>query len=131
MLDRIDIHIEVVPVSFSEMNTKQESEKSRTVQERVVKAREIQTERFKDTVGIYSNAQMNSKQLRTYCKVDDAGAKLLKVAMEKRGLSARAYDRILKIARTIADLDNQEKINAQHIGEAIQFRNLDKESWGS
>ncbi len=131
LLDRIDIHIEVVPVSFAEMNTQQLAEKSKVIQERVVEARNIQAERFKDEKRIYCNAQMNSKQLRTYCKVDKTGADLLKVAMEKRGLSARAYDRILKIARTIADLENSEHINSQHIGEAIQFRNLDKENWGS
>ncbi len=131
LLDRIDIHIEVVPVSFAEMNTQQLAEKSKAIQERVVEARNIQAERFKNEKGIYCNAQMNSKQLRTYCKVDKTGVDLLKVAMEKRGLSARAYDRILKIARTIADLDKTTNINAQHIGEAIQFRNLDKENWGS
>ncbi len=131
LLDRIDIHIEVVPVSFAEMNTQQLAEKSEKIQARVVAAREIQSQRFKDTEKTYCNAQMNSKQLRTYCKVDETGAALLKVAMEKRGLSARAYDRILKVARTIADLDQAETINAQHIGEAIQFRNLDKENWGS
>ncbi len=131
LLDRIDIHIEVVPVSFAEMNTQQLAETSAKIQARVVAAREIQSVRFKDAEKIYCNAQMNSKQLRTYCKIDETGAALLKVAMEKRGLSARAYDRILKVARTIADLENSETINAQHIGEAIQFRNLDKENWGS
>ncbi|PVX52266.1 magnesium chelatase family protein [Balneicella halophila] len=131
LLDRIDIHIEVVPVSFAEMNTQQLAEKSIEIQKRVINARNIQEERFKDVEGIYSNAQMNSKQLRTYCTVDSSGAKLLKIAMEKRGLSARAYDRILKVARTIADLNNQETITDQHIGEAIQFRNLDRDNWGN
>lgn len=131
LLDRIDIHIEVVPVSFAEMNTTQLAEKSKAIQKRVIKAREIQEERFKETEGIYCNAQMNSKQLRTHCQVDTTGAKLLKLAMEKRGLSARAYDRILKVARTIADLERETTINAQHIGEAIQFRSLDRENWGS
>lgn len=131
LLDRIDIHIEVVPVSFAEMNTKQLAENSKSIQERVIAARNVQEHRFKDAKGIYCNAQMNSKQLRMYCKVDKEGAKLLKIAMEKRGLSARAYDRILKVARTIADLDRQQTINATHIGEAIQFRNLDRENWGS
>lgn len=131
LLDRIDIHIEVVPVSFAEMNATELAEKSQAIQERVVVARTVQEERFKEVEGMYCNAQMNSKQLRSHCQVDDGGAQLLKVAMEKRGLSARAYDRILKVARTIADLDNQPTINAQHIGEAIQFRNLDRENWGS
>lgn len=131
LLDRIDIHIEVVPVSFSEMNTQQLAEKSKAIQERVIQARNIQEERFKEINGMYCNAQMNSKQLRTYCKVDGQGAKLLKIAMEKRGLSARAYDRILKVARTIADLKNEETISSEHIGEAIQFRNLDRENWGN
>lgn len=131
LLDRIDIHIEVVPVPFAEMNTDRLAEKSKVVQARVIAARTLQEKRFKETEGIYCNAQMNSKQVRSHCRVDKAGAQLLKVAMEKRGLSARAYDRILKVARTIADLDNQTTINAQHIGEAIQFRNLDRENWGS
>lgn len=131
LLDRIDIHIEVVPVSFAEMSTAQLAEKSKTIQQRVVNARARQEERFKEAEGIYCNAQMSSKQLRTHCKVDKTGAKLLKLAMEKRGLSARAYDRILKVARTISDLDKKTTINAQHIGEAIQFRNLDRENWGS
>lgn len=131
LLDRIDIHIEVVPVSFAEMNTAQLAEKSKAIQERVIKARKVQEKRFKETEGIYCNAQMSSQQLRTHCQVDKTGAKLLKLAMEKRGLSARAYDRILKVARTIADLEREETINAQHIGEAIQFRSLDRENWGS
>lgn len=131
LLDRIDIHIEVVPVSFAEMSTKQLAEKSQKIQERVVKARELQTQRFAGIEGIHSNAQMNSKQLRKYCQPNKEGAKLLKIAMEQRGLSARAYDRILKVARTIADLDDVEEIRAEHIGEAIQFRNLDRDSWGS
>lgn len=131
LLDRIDIHIEVVPVSFSEMSTTELAEKSINIQQRIIAARTIQEQRFGKTEGIYCNAQMNSKQLRTYCKVNEEGAKLLKIAMEKRGLSARAYDRILKVSRTIADLESQENIKAKHIGEAIQFRNLDKENWGS
>lgn len=131
LLDRIDIHIEVVPVSFSEMNTAKLSEDSRTVQQRVIKARELQSKRFNKEDNIYCNAQMNSKQLRNYCRIDKTGAELLKTAMEKRGLSARAYDRILKVSRTIADLDNSELITATHIGEAIQFRNLDRDNWGS
>lgn len=131
LLDRIDIHIEVVPVSFAEINTQQLAEDSREVQRRVVKAREIQEDRFNEIADIHSNAQMNSKLLRKYCKTNKEGGELLKIAMEKRGLSARAYDRILKVARTIADLDNSDKITAQHIGEAIQFRNLDRDNWGN
>lgn len=131
LLDRIDIHIEVVPVSFSEMSTLRTAEKSEVVQQRVMKSREIQTIRFEKEEQIYCNAQMNSKQLRTYCKIEKAGASLLKTAMEQRGLSARAYDRILKVARTIADLDGADEISATHIGEAIQFRSLDRDNWGN
>jgi magnesium chelatase family protein len=130
LLDRIDIHIEVTPVAFSELSTARSSEPSAKIRERVIIARKIQQERFKNHPGVYCNAQMNEKLLRTLCKIDDAGQTILKNAMEKLGLSARAYTRILKVARTIADLDSSEDIKTQHLAEAIQYRSLDRESWG-
>jgi magnesium chelatase family protein len=129
LLDRIDLHVEVTPVSFYELNTSRKSESSKDIRERVMKAREIQAKRFKDKEGVYANAQMSSKQLREVCEIDEAGQNLLKNAMEKLGLSARAYDRILKVARTIADLGNSENIETVHLAEAIQYRSLDREGW--
>ncbi len=130
LLDRIDIHIEVIPVPFSELSNMKEGEKSEKIRERVVAARKIQEKRFKESPGIYANAQMSSKQIRKICKIDDDGHTLLKNAMEKLSLSARAYDRILRVARTIADLDNSENILPEHLAEAIQYRSLDRDSWG-
>lgn len=129
LLDRIDIHIEVTPVSYNELAAERTSEKSANVRERVIKAREIQQQRFVNNDGIHCNAQMGSKQLRTICKLNDEGNQLLKTAMEKLGLSARAYDRILKVARTIADLDASPDIQTNHLAEAIQYRSLDREGW--
>ncbi len=129
LLDRIDIHVEVTPVSYTELAAERISEKSISVRERVVKAREIQDARFENNEGIHCNAQIRTKQLREVCKIDDAGNQLLKTAMEKLGLSARAYDRILKVARTIADLDGSERIETNHLAEAIQYRSLDREGW--
>jgi magnesium chelatase family protein len=129
LLDRIDIHVEVTPVSYNELAAERISEKSGNVRERVVKAREIQEQRYAQKEGVHCNAQISSKQLREYCKIDEAGNQLLKTAMEKLGLSARAYDRILKVARTIADLDESENIETKHIAEAIQYRSLDREGW--
>lgn len=129
LLDRIDIHIEVTPVSYNELAAERQSEKSASVRERVIKAREIQQQRYINNEGIHCNAQMGSKQLRTLCKIDEAGNQLLKTAMEKLGLSARAYDRILKVARTIADLDDSDNIETNHLAEAIQYRSLDREGW--
>ncbi|MEO6904260.1 MAG: YifB family Mg chelatase-like AAA ATPase [Bacteroidia bacterium] len=129
LLDRIDIHVEVTPVSYSKLSEERISEKSINVRQRVVKARNIQEKRYVDSEGTHCNAQMSSKQLREICKIDDAGNQLLKVAMEKLGLSARAYDRILKVARTIADLDGKEAIETAHLAEAIQYRSLDREGW--
>ena len=131
LLDRIDIHLEIVPVPFEKLTEIEESEKSATIRERVIQARDIQTERFKDNPNIHSNAQMGSKQIRTYCQIDAAGQELLKTAMNKLGLSARAYDRILKVSRTIADLDKKENIEATHLGEAINFRSLDRDGWAN
>ena len=130
LLDRIDIHLEVVPVPFNELTEMKAGEKSEAVRQRVITAREIQRERFKETE-IYCNAQMSSKLLHEYCTPDAAGHQLLKNAMEKMGLSARAYDRILKVARTIADLEGVESVKADHLGEAIQYRSLDKAAWGA
>ena len=129
LLDRIDLHVEVTPVPFSELNKIQHSETSKDIRARVIKARQIQTLRFKMTEGVYCNAQMRTKDLRTYCDLDDASNALLKTAMERLGLSARAYDRILKVARTIADLDSAEAIQTNHIAEAIQYRSLDRDGW--
>jgi magnesium chelatase family protein len=130
LLDRIDIHVEVVPVPFRELSAERKSEMSETIRQRVVNARKIQEKRFAVSKGIYCNAQMTSKQLRQICRLNETGNILLKNAMEKLSLSARAYDRILKVARTIADLDNSEDIRSEHLAEAIQFRSLDRESWG-
>ena len=129
LLDRIDIHIEVVPVKYDKLAETGKTESSDVVRERVVRAREIQAKRFDSVKNVYSNSQMSASMQRKYCHLDDAGAKLLKTAMDIRGLSARAYDRILKVARTIADLDDSEDIKTEHISEAINYRNLDREGW--
>lgn len=129
LLDRIDLHVEVTPVPFSELNNQQSAESSRNIRERVIKARNKQSQRFAGLPGMYSNAQMQAKELKAYCNLSDAGNALLKNAMEKLGLSARAYDRILKVGRTIADLDNSENIEPAHVAEAIQYRSLDREGW--
>ena len=129
LLDRIDIHLEVTPVPFKELTSKVSGEKSETVRQRVVKAREIQAERFLNESGIYCNAQMNTKMLHAVCEIGEEGRTLLKTAMERLGLSARAYDRILKVSRTIADLSGSENIRTEHLAEAIQYRSLDREGW--
>lgn len=129
LLDRIDLHVEIVPVPFEKLSELAPSEPSSAIRERVIKARMIQHERFKDSPGIFCNAQMTSRQMRQYAVLDEAASSLLKSAMLKMNLSARAYDRILKVSRTIADLDNSERILPSHIGEAINYRNLDREGW--
>ncbi len=129
LLDRIDIHIEIVPVPFEKLSEQREAEKSETIRERVMRARKIQEERFKNVEGVYCNAQMSSKLQRKYALPDKSGSELLKNAMKRLNLSARAYDRILKVSRTIADLDNSEQICSHHIAEAINYRNLDREGW--
>lgn len=131
LLDRIDIHVEVVPVPFRELTESRTTEKSENIRDRVVKARKIQEDRYTESKGIHCNAQMTSKQLRNICKVDETGMNLLKNAMEKLSLSARAYDRILKVSRTIADLDGSPDIKTDHLAEAIHYRSLDRESWGT
>ncbi|MDE5420990.1 ATP-binding protein [Ancylomarina sp. DW003] len=130
LLDRIDIHIEVTPVSFDKISEERLSEKSENIRARVEAAREVQSKRFSDEDGIHSNAMMSSRLLRKYCQPNEDGMKLLKVAMEKVGLSARAYDRILKVSRTIADLEGSETIETDHLSEAIQYRSLDRDGWG-
>jgi len=129
LLDRIDIHIEIVPVPFEKLSELKDAEPSEKVRERVIKARQIQEERFKDIDGVYCNAQMSSKHMRAFSQIDKAGSELLKNAMQRLNLSARAYDRIVKVARTIADLDNAPDILSNHIAEAINYRNLDREGW--
>ncbi|OJJ22174.1 magnesium chelatase [marine bacterium AO1-C] len=129
LLDRIDLHVEVTPVSFDEMTALRKSETSESIRERVIKAREIQTERFKDESHIHSNAMMPPPMVKEVCAINPAGKTLLKTAMERLGLSARAYDRILKVSRTIADLAHSEEIKIEHLAEAIQYRSLDRENW--
>jgi magnesium chelatase family protein len=131
LLDRIDLHVEVTPVSFGELSTKQTSESSASIRQRVIKARSIQTQRFSSNEGIYCNAQMRTKELKLHCELNDAGNSLLKNAMDRLGLSARAYDRILKVGRTIADMEDSLNIESHHIAEAIQFRSLDRENWAA
>ena len=130
LLDRIDIHIEVTPVPFSQLATMKAGEPSAVVRERVIAARRIQEERYKGQPGIHCNAQMNSRLFRQYCVLDAECQERMKMAMDKLGLSARAYDRILKVARTIADLEASPNINVVHLSEAINYRSLDRDSWG-
>ena len=129
LLDRIDLHVEVTPVAFSELSAIKPQENSSSIRERVMTAREMQGERYKDNPGIYCNAQMSSKMLKEICVISQVGANLLKAAMEKLNLSARAYDRILKVSRTIADLAGSNDIKPEHLAEAIQYRSLDREGW--
>ena len=129
LLDRIDIHVEVTPVPFDKLSDDRSGELSKVIRERVIKARNIQTTRFNDLETIFYNAQMGVKQIRQFCKLNDTSIKLLKSAMKQLNLSARAYDRILKVSRTIADLEGSENILSEHISEAIQYRSLDREGW--
>jgi magnesium chelatase family protein len=129
LLDRIDLHVEVTPVSFNELSSQKTSEPSSAVRERVLKARELQDKRFEGHPGVYNNAQMSSKQLKEICVINTIGQNLLKTAMDRLNLSARAYDRILKVSRTIADLAGSEDIRPEHLAEAIQYRSLDREGW--
>ncbi|HDP75504.1 MAG TPA: ATP-binding protein [Bacteroidales bacterium] len=129
LLDRIDIHVEVIPVPFEKLSSAPPAESSAHIRERVVKARQVQEERFVPWADVHCNAQMTSKLIRQFCVLDEAGTAILKTAMERLNLSARAYDRILKVSRTIADLELSEKILPQHVAEAIQYRSLDRENW--
>ncbi len=131
LLDRIDLHVEVTPVSFDEMTANRKAESSEEIRNRVISARKVQENRFKVIKSVHSNAMMPSQMVKKICKIDETSKILLKNAMERLGLSARAYDRILKVARTIADLQNSEKIQTAHIAEAIQFRSLDRSDWVS
>jgi magnesium chelatase family protein len=129
LLDRIDLHVEVTPVSFDAMTANLHNESSEQIRDRVIKAREVQSERFKDADGVYNNAMMPSQMVKELCQITEAGKALLKTAMERLGLSARAYDRILKVSRTIADLAGSEAIKIEHLAEAIQYRSLDRDGW--
>ena len=130
LMDRIDLHIEVSPVPFEDLSAERNGEKSVEIRKRVEKARNYQTERYKNLPSIHCNAQIGSKQLDEFCQVDETGKNLIKTAMERLNLSARAYDRILRVSRTIADLEGVETLNSTHIAEAIQYRSLDREGWG-
>ncbi|WP_400073161.1 YifB family Mg chelatase-like AAA ATPase [Zobellia russellii] len=129
LLDRIDIHIEVTPVPFDKLSEDRKGESSVEIRKRVTAAREVQTKRFAELPNVHYNAQMNTKQIREFCRLDEASKELLKNAMERLNLSARAYDRILKVGRTIADLEGVDAVNGTHIAEAIQYRSLDREGW--
>ena len=131
LLDRIDLHVEVVPVPFRELTDKRLGEQSESVRKRVIAARMIQEERFSKSKEVYFNAQMTSKMVRNICILNETGLMLVKTAMQKLNLSARAYDKILKVARTIADLDNCPDIRTEHLAEAINYRSLDRDTWGS
>lgn len=130
LLDRIDLHVEVTPVSYDELSTREySSEKSEDIRARVIEARDIQAKRYENAKGVFANAQMSSRMVRELCELNQAGRILLKTAMQKLQLSARAYDRILKVARTCADLGGSPDIKIEHLAEAIQYRSLDRESW--
>lgn len=129
LLDRIDIHIEVTPVPFEKLSDNRKGESSIEIRKRVIAAREVQTARFQDLDKVHYNAQMSTKHIRKFCPLDEASLQLLKTAMERLNLSARAYDRILKVSRTIADLEQAEHISSAHIAEAIQYRSLDRDGW--
>jgi magnesium chelatase family protein len=129
LLDRIDLHVEVTPVPFSELSTLRDQESSEIIRARVITARQIQDGRYKEAEGVYCNAQISSKMLKQLCVLNTASRNLIKTAMEKLNLSARAYDRILKVSRTIADLAGSEEIKVEHLAEAIQYRSLDREGW--
>jgi len=130
LLDRIDLHVEVTPVAFRELSSEKSNEASSVIRNRVIKARDLQANRYKDHNGTYCNAQMSSKMLKEICIINLVGQNLLKTAMERLNLSARAYDRILKVSRTIADLSESEDIKPEHLAEAIHYRSLDREGWG-
>lgn len=128
-MDRIDLQVEVESVPFEDMAKAPKGEPSSAIRERVLKARQIQVERYQDVKGVHCNAQMNTSLLQKYVQLDDAALNLLRTAMKKFNLSARAYDRILKVSRTIADLEGVEQVQSHHIAEAIGYRNLDRENW--
>lgn len=129
LLDRIDLHIEVTPVSFDQMTQKRKAESSGEIRNRVIEARNLQEARFEADLGVFNNAMMSPNMVKEVCEINEAGRKLLKTAMERLGLSARAYDRILRVSRTIADLAGKDEIAIEHLAEAIQYRSLDREGW--
>jgi len=129
LLDRIDLHVEVTPVAFAEMTAQKNEETSQVIRERVIVARDLQAIRYNGHAGIYCNAQMTSKLLKEVCRIDKASYHLLKTAIDKLNLSARAHDRILKVSRTVADLSGSALIRPEHVAEAIQYRSLDREAW--
>lgn len=131
LLDRIDIQVEILPVPFQRLSSDEASETSNAIRERVVRARAIQEERFAAEPEVNCNAQMNSRLIKKWCALDDATMRILEQAMTKFDMSARAYDRILKVARTIADLDGSPTIRPSHMNEAVSYRNLDRASWGA
>ena len=131
LMDRIDLHVEVVPVEYKDLSSKSSGESSAKVRERVIKARKIQEERYADFLTIHANAQMNTQLIQKHCDLDEPCRNILKIAMNRLGLSARAYDRILKVSRTIADLDSSENIQTDHLAEAINYRSLDRDNWGA
>ena len=131
LMDRIDLHVEVLPVAYRELSDARKGEPSAEIRKRVIEARKIQEQRFAAFPGIYANAQMTPQLLQRYCVLDSQGQERLRNAMQRLGLSARAYDRILKVARTIADLEGSEHIKADHLAEAINYRSLDRDNWGS
>ena len=129
LLDRIDIQVEITPVPFKDISQAAQGEPSAVIRERVIKARQMQEQRFKDVKGVYSNAQMSERMIHQFAEPDAEGIELLRSAMERLSLSARAYNRILKVARTIADLDQSDVVKQQHLAEAISYRNLDRGDW--
>jgi magnesium chelatase family protein len=131
LMDRIDLHVEVVPVAYKDLSSKSSGEPSAVVRKRVIQARKIQEERYADHPSIHANAQMTTQLIQKYCRLDESCRNILKNAMNRLGLSARAYDRILKVSRTIADLDSSENIQPGHLAEAINYRSLDRDNWGS
>jgi magnesium chelatase family protein len=131
LLDRIDLHITVRAIEFNDMTSDTLEEDSSVIRERVINARAIQADRYKGKSGIYTNAQMTTQQLRKYCRIEHTKSVELEDTMKKNNLSARAYDRILKVSRTIADLEGREQISYDHFAEAVRYRCLDKEGWGT
>ncbi|WP_289712817.1 YifB family Mg chelatase-like AAA ATPase [uncultured Muribaculum sp.] len=130
LMDRIDLQVEIMPVPFDELSSMQPGERSEDIRRRVIEARHVQTRRFAGEPGVYCNAQMTPRLQERYCRLDDAGMQVLRMAMNKFNMSARAYDRILKVARTIADLDGAADIGRHHVQEAVGYRNLDRDTWG-
>ena len=128
-MDRIDLHVEVNPINFDELADRSSLEKSEDVRERVIACRQIQKQRFNGLSGLYSNSQLPPKMIEDYCQIDEAGKAIVRKAMEHLGLSARSYARILKVARTIADMEKSELIQSHHLAEAIQYRSLDRRGW--